>query len=267
MKVPEKGGPCRAEKTYLNLRARWPLLLAPPRVSGERWPRVWRTREQPLSSVAASRIFVMRWPNRYASRTGSEVVGIACHVGDWEQIPYFVDTVRDQLGRIDVLVNNAGINPARTTIEDMPIDLWKKVFNVNLEGPLRTSQLIAPIMRDQGGGSIINIASMGGYSGGAPISPYCASKAALINLTKSMAQAWAPWNVRVNSLAPGPFMSEMVEGAARVSPGFKELIAGGTLQKRIADPTEIVGPVVYLASDASSFVTGDDISASGGMQK
>jgi NAD(P)-dependent dehydrogenase (short-subunit alcohol dehydrogenase family) len=199
--------------------------------------------------------------------TGSEVVGIACHVGDWEQIPYFVDTVRDQLGRIDVLVNNAGINPARTTIEDMPIDLWKKVFNVNLEGPLRTSQLIAPIMRDQGGGSIINIASMGGYSGGAPISPYCASKAALINLTKSMAQAWAPWNVRVNSLAPGPFMSEMVEGAARVSPGFKELIAGGTLQKRIADPTEIVGPVVYLASDASSFVTGDDISASGGMQK
>ena len=128
--------------------------------------------------------------------TGSEVVGIACHVGDWEQVPYFVDTVRDQLGRIDVLVNNAGINPARTTIEDMPIDLWKKVFNVNLEGPLRTSQLIAPIMRDQGGGSIINIASMGGYSGGAPISPYCASKAALINLTKSMAQAWAPWNVQ-----------------------------------------------------------------------
>ena len=199
--------------------------------------------------------------------TGQKALGIACHVGDWENVPNFVNAVMGRLGRIDVLVNNAGINPARTSIEDLSLDLWRKVFTVNVEGPLRTSQLVAPIMRAQGGGSIINIASMGGYSGGAPISPYCASKAALINLTKSMSQEWAPWNVRVNSLAPGPFMSEMVEGAARISPGFKDLIAGGTLQKRIAEPWEIVGPVVYLASDASSFVTGDDISVSGGMQK
>jgi NAD(P)-dependent dehydrogenase (short-subunit alcohol dehydrogenase family) len=199
--------------------------------------------------------------------TGSKAVGIACHVGDWEHIPHFVDEVMTLLGRIDVLINNAGINPTRTTIENMPLDLWRKVFNVNLEGPLRTSQLVAPIMRDQGGGSIINIASMAGYSGGAPISSYGASKAALINLTKSMSQEWALWNVRVNSLAPGPFMSEMVEGATRVRPGFKDLIAEGTLQKRIAEPWEIVGPVVYLASDASTFVTGDDISVSGGMQK
>ena len=199
--------------------------------------------------------------------TGSKAVGVACHVGDWDHIPHFVHEVMKQLGRIDVLINNAGINPTRTTIEDMPLDLWRKVFNVNLEGPLRTSQLVAPIMRGQGGGSIINIASMAGYSGGAPISSYGASKAALMNLTKSMSQEWAPWNVRVNSLAPGPFMSEMVEGAARVRAGFKELIAGGTFQKRIAEPWEIVGPVVYLASDASTFVTGDDISVSGGMQK
>ena len=121
-------------------------------------------------------------------------------------------------------------------------------------------------MRDQGGGSIINIGSMGGYSGGAPISPYCASKAALINLTKSMSQAWAPWNVRVNSLAPGPFMSEMVEGAARVSPGFKDLIAGGTLQKRIAEPGDCRSG--RLPCERRFFVCdGDDISVSGGMQK
>jgi NAD(P)-dependent dehydrogenase (short-subunit alcohol dehydrogenase family) len=216
------------------------------------------SRKQDLCTEVAEQIGVT---------TGSKTVGIACHVGDWEKIPSFVEAVMKQLGRIDILVNNAGINPARTTIEGMPLDLWRKVFNVNLEGPLRTSQLVAPIMRDQGGGSIINIASMAGYSGGASISPYGASKAGLINLTKSMSQEWAPWNVRVNSLAPGPFMSEMVEGAARVAPGFKDLIAGGTLQKRVAEPWEIVGPVVYLASDASSFVTGDDISVSGGMQK
>ena len=82
-----------------------------------------------------------------------------------------------------------------------------------------------------------------------------------------MAQEWAPSKIRVNVLSPGPFHSEMVAGAARLTPGFLDLIADGTLMKRVADPTEIVGPVVYLASDASSFVTGDDISVSGGMMK
>jgi NAD(P)-dependent dehydrogenase (short-subunit alcohol dehydrogenase family) len=216
------------------------------------------SRKQELCEVVAHQI---------EATTGASVIGLSCHVGEPEQVSIFVREILDRLGHIDVLVNNAGINPARTSIEDISIELWRKVFNVNLEGPLRMSQLVAPIMREQGGGSIINIASMGGYSGGSSISPYCASKAALINLTKSMSQEWAPWKVRVNSLAPGPFMSEMVEGAAKVAPGFKELIASGTLQKRIAEPSEIVGPVVYLASDASSFVTGDDISVSGGMQK
>ena len=87
------------------------------------------------------------------------------------------------------------------------------------------------------------------------------------NLTKSMAQEWVGWNVRVNVLSPGPFMSEMMEGGERTAPGFMDMVASGTLMKRVADPGEIVGPVLYLASEASSFVTGDDISVSGGMQK
>jgi NAD(P)-dependent dehydrogenase (short-subunit alcohol dehydrogenase family) len=199
--------------------------------------------------------------------TGSRAVGIACHVGDWDAVGELIAGVKDQLGRIDVLVNNAGINPARIGPADMTLDYWRKVFAVNVEGPLRTSQLAAPIMRDQGGGSIVNIASMGGYSGGASICAYAASKAALINLTKSMAQDWASWKVRVNALSPGPFLSEMMEGGERTAPGFKDMVAAGTLMRRIADPSEIVGPVLYLASDASSYVTGDDISVSGGMQK
>jgi NAD(P)-dependent dehydrogenase (short-subunit alcohol dehydrogenase family) len=149
----------------------------------------------------------------------------------------------------------------------MTLEYWRKLFAVNLEGPLRMSQCVAPIMREHGGGSIINIATMAGYSGGPNICAYGASKAALINLTKSMAQEWAPWKVRVNVLSPGPFLTEMMEGGARTAPGFLELVANGTMMKRVADVTEIVGPVVYLASDASSFVTGDDISVSGGMQK
>ncbi len=202
-----------------------------------------------------------------AERTGRPAIGLACHVGDWDAIPGFVDGVVERFGRIDVLVNNAGINPARMGPADMTLEYWRKLFAVNLEGPLRMSQCVLPVMREQGGGSIINIATMAAYSGGATICAYGSSKAALVNISKSMAQEWAQWNVRVNVLAPGPFESEMTEGGERTAPGFKQLIANGTLMKRVADPAEIVGPVLYLASEASSYVTGDEIAVCGGMQK
>ncbi|MBU6329682.1 MAG: glucose 1-dehydrogenase [Acidobacteria bacterium] len=202
-----------------------------------------------------------------AASTGVETLGLACHVGDWEGIPAFVEAVVDRFGTIDVLVNNAGINPAPVTVSDMSIEYWRKVFNVNLEGPLRMAQQVAPVMRDNGGGSIINIVTMAAYSGGSNVCAYGSSKAGLINLTKSMAQEWAPWKVRVNALCPGPFMTEMVAGAERVREGFIEMIANGTLMKRVAAAEEIIGPVLYLASDASSYVTGDEISVSGGMAK
>src|SRR5581483_8785165 len=159
--------------------------------------------------------------------TGADTLGLACHVGDWDGIPDFVNEVHNHFGRIDVLVNNAGINPARIGPTEMTLEYWRKLFNVNVEGPLRTSQCVAPIMRDQGGGSIVNIGTMAAYSAGATICAYGASKAALFNLTKSMSQEWAPWKVRVNFLSPGPFMSEMVEGGERTAPGFKDLIASG----------------------------------------
>ena len=202
-----------------------------------------------------------------AAATGADVLGLACHVGEWDAVPAFVDAVNARFGRIDGLVNNAGINPARIGPADMTLDYWRKVFSVNLEGPLRLSQSVLPIMRDQGGGSIVNIGTMAAYSGGGNICAYGSSKGALLNLTKSMAMDWAQWNVRVNMLSPGPFMSEMMEGGAKTQPGFLDLVAGGTFMKRIADPHEIVGPLCYLISDASSFVTGDDLSVSGGMMK
>ena len=216
------------------------------------------SRKQELCENVASEI---------EAETGATAFGLACHVGDWDAIPGFVDTVCDRFGHIDVLVNNAGITPTRLTVSEITRDVWQKIFSVNLEGPLRMAQCVAPVMRDHGGGSIVNIASMAAYSGGPGVCAYGASKAALVNLTKSMAQEWVSWNIRVNVLSPGPFLSEMVEGAEKNAPGFKKMIAGGTLMRRVAEPPEIVGPVLYLASDASSFVTGDDISVSGGMQK
>jgi NAD(P)-dependent dehydrogenase (short-subunit alcohol dehydrogenase family) len=202
-----------------------------------------------------------------AEATGVPTFGRACHVADWDAVPAFVDDVVERFGRIDVLVNNAGISPSRSGVTDMTQELWRKIFAVNLEGPLRMSQCVAPVMRDHGGGSIINIGTMAAYHAGPPVCAYGASKAALLNLSRTMAQEWVDWGVRVNVLSPGPFASDMVEGAERNAPGFKAMIADGTLMKRVADPAEIVGPVLYLASDASSFVTGDDISVSGGMAK
>ena len=216
------------------------------------------SRKQELCDKAAREI---------ESETGATTLGLACHVGDWDAIPGFVDTVNERFGHIDVLVNNAGITPTRLTVSDITQDVWRKIFSVNVEGPLRMAQCVAPLMRERDGGSIVNVASMAAYSGGPGVCAYAASKAALVNLTKSMAQEWMSWNIRVNVLSPGPFLSEMVEGAERNAPGFKDMIANGTLMKRVADPAEVVGPVLYLASDASSFVTGDDISVSGGMQK
>jgi NAD(P)-dependent dehydrogenase (short-subunit alcohol dehydrogenase family) len=219
---------------------------------------VLSSRKQDLCEQVASEV---------ARATGAEVFPLACHVGEWDAIPGFIERVRKHFGRIDGVVNNAGINPARITPEDMTLDYWRKVFAVNLEGPLRMSQCVFPLMRDQGAGSIVNIGTMAAYSGGGAVCAYGSSKGALLNLTKSMAMEWAQYGIRVNMLSPGPFMSEMMEGGARTAPGFLDLVAGGTFQKRIADPSEIVGPVCYLVSDASSFVTGDDLSVSGGMMK
>lgn len=202
-----------------------------------------------------------------SSTHGVEVMGRACHMGDWDAIPGLVDDVVARFGRIDVVVNNAGINPTSDPLVDISYELWRKVFAVNLDGPLRLSTLAAPIMRDGGGGSIVNISTVGAYIGGPGNGSYGASKAGLLNLTKVMAQEWAPWGIRVNAICPGPIRSEMTAGAEAAFPGFYERAGGATMMKRVAETEEIIGPVLYLASDASSYVTGENHSVSGGMPR
>lgn len=199
--------------------------------------------------------------------TGAAAFGVAWHAGDWDGGQDVVDRIVDRFGRIDVLVNNAGINPAGQSAADVSLPLWRKVFSVNVEGPLRMSQCVAPVMREGGGGSIVNIASMSAYASDSTSVAYGASKAALKHLTVTMSREWAPWRVRVNLLSPGPFATDMMRGAERHKPGFIASIARSIPQDRVADVSEIVGPALYLASDASSYVTGDDIMVSGGMRK
>jgi NAD(P)-dependent dehydrogenase (short-subunit alcohol dehydrogenase family) len=197
---------------------------------------------------------------------GGDALALAAHVGAWDTLPQFVDRVVAHYGRIDALVNNAGISPAFCAIADMTEAYWDKVMSTNVKGPLRLSALVAPHMRDAGGGSIVNVASVAGYRGQERNSHYSASKAALLNLTQSMAAEWAPWGIRVNSISPGPFRTTMMDGLERTTPDGLRQLAATTLQHRVADPAEAVGLARFLLSDASVFVTGADHEISGGRR-
>ena len=198
--------------------------------------------------------------------TGRRCLGVACHMGDWEQIDALVERAYTEFGRVDVLVNNAGINPAFMPVAEITSEFFDKLYAVNVKGPMRLAALVAPRMGEAGGGSIINVVTVGAYEGGPGIGTYSSSKAALLNFTKVMALEWAELKVRVNAVAPGTFMTDMMTGAAGNSPGFLEAAASANLQKRIAEPEELVGAVIFLASEASSFVTGEDLRVAGGMR-
>ncbi len=214
-------------------------------------------RKQDAADAAAAEI---------AAAGEGRCLAVACHMGDWEQIAALVDRVYAELGRVDVLVNNAGINPAFMPVAEITSEFFDKLYAVNVKGPMRLAALIAPRMGEAGGGSIVNVITVGAYEGGPGIATYSSSKAALLNFTKVMALEWAELEVRVNALAPGPFMTDMMKGAAGNWEGFFDATASATLQKRIADPSEIVGATLFLASDASTFVTGEDLRVAGGMR-
>jgi NAD(P)-dependent dehydrogenase (short-subunit alcohol dehydrogenase family) len=197
--------------------------------------------------------------------TGRAALGVAGHMGEWDALPAVVDHVRDRFGRIDILVNNAGINPAPTSVIDMTNAYLDKLFAVNVKGPVRLAGLVAPVMAEQGKGSIINVSTVGAYAGGANFGAYTSAKAALINFTKVMAKEWASMGIRVNAISPGPFNSTMMQGAAKLDPEFSTRAGVATMQRRVAECDEIIGAAVYLASDASSFVTGEDHVVAGGM--
>jgi NAD(P)-dependent dehydrogenase (short-subunit alcohol dehydrogenase family) len=201
------------------------------------------------------------------SASGAETMGSACDIGDWDSPARLVAATVGRFGRIDILVNNAGTHPRRVSVCDMTPDFWDELQHVNVRGPVRLAGLVAPHMAAQGGGSIVNIASMTAYLNNPNVAAYSASKAGLIAATRTMAMEWGHLNVRVNAISPGPFVTDMTAAADRQEPGLLARVAAGIPAKRVADPDELVGAVIYLASAASSFVTGEDHLVSGGMQR
>lgn len=195
---------------------------------------------------------------------GRRALPISCHTGEPESIDAMLAQVRTEFGKVDILVNNAGINPSTAPLCDLSHNLFSKVLDVNLLGPWYLASRVAPIMRDHGGGSIINVISVGGLKPSPTQGAYAASKAALSALTRVMAAEWAPWGIRVNDLAPGSHRSTMFDNAAAHFPGFEDGAKEQSFLKRIAATDEIVGSVIYLASGMSSFATGMTLVSDGG---
>jgi NAD(P)-dependent dehydrogenase (short-subunit alcohol dehydrogenase family) len=201
---------------------------------------------------------------------GGKALPVAAHMGKLDDISKLVDRVVGEYGRIDVLVNNAGGVPAVALCLDVEERLWDTVMNLNLKGVYFLSQAVARLMKNQGGGRIINVASTSGFKPEYKNSLYSMAKAAVMMLTKSLALELAEFNIRVNAIAPGPIMTKLLKAAWATVPEeyakmAEKFTADSTPLKRIGDPDEIAGAMLYLASDASSYTTGETILVDGGM--
>lgn len=195
---------------------------------------------------------------------GRESLAVPADVTDGDDVRALVERTHDELGGPDLLVNNAGVNPAGALgrPEDVDADAADFVVDVNLKGALRCVEAAADHLLAADDGAVVNVASVGGLVGLPRQHPYVASKHGLVGVTKSMALDWAP-DVRVNAVAPGYVATDLTAGILE-NPDLRDSVLERTPLSRFADPAEIAGPAVFLASDAASFVTGECLAADGG---
>ncbi|MFD2612465.1 SDR family NAD(P)-dependent oxidoreductase [Paenibacillus gansuensis] len=193
---------------------------------------------------------------------GSDALGLAAEVTDAEQVEAMVRSTVEAFGRVDVLINNAGIN-IRKPIEEYDEDSWDLVQNTNLKAPFLCSRAVAKLMKEQRYGRIINISSMLGAVALPERSAYCSSKGGVIQLTKVLALEFAKHNVTVNALCPGPIATEL-NTVVMNNPEANRFFIDNIAMGRWGSPEEISGAILFLASDASSFMTGSTLTVDGG---
>ena len=194
---------------------------------------------------------------------GGSAQAIACHIGDITQIETLFEHISTEHGKLDILVNNAAANPYFGHVLDTDLAAFQKTVDVNIRGYFFMSILGGKLMKDNNGGAIVNVASINGVIPGDYQGIYSITKAAVISMTKSFAKECAQFNIRVNALLPGgtetKFASTLVN-----NPKILEQLMHHVPMKRIAQPEEMAGTVLYLVSDASSYTTGTAINVDGG---
>lgn len=200
-----------------------------------------------------------------ADRFGRRVIGLRCDISDEGEVEQAVATVVDQLGSLDILINNAGASWWGLP-QDIPLTGWQKVMDVNVTGTFLACRHAARHMIAHGGGSIVNIASVGAFLSYRPadgqVVPYTTSKAAVVHLTANLAAQWADHGIRVNAIAPGSVETGMTETLAE---DIQRKLQNDILLRRFGKPLEMAGALALLASDAGSFMTGQTILVDGGQ--
>ena len=193
---------------------------------------------------------------------GARVLGLACDVTQEEDVKSLVDRTVSDMGKVDILVNNAGIN-IRGPVEELSLAQFEQVMLTNVTGPWLGCRAVAPHMRKAGYGRIINMSSTLGAVGVPGRTPYSSSKGAVTMMTKVLALEWAQEGITVNAICPGPFLTPMNIPIAD-QPQTKQFILGAVPMNRWGEMHEIQGAAIFLASDASSFVTGTTLFVDGG---
>ncbi|MGC1275689.1 MAG: glucose 1-dehydrogenase [Planctomycetaceae bacterium] len=211
------------------------------------------SRDEGLAAAAAKRI---------AADFGRRAVGMAVEVCDGAGVDAMIDRALDEFGRIDVLVNNAGIN-IRGPIDELPEDDFRRVQQTNVEGVWRCCKAVVPHFKRQKAGRIINLASTLGVVGLENRTPYAASKGAVVQMTRALALELATWNITVNAICPGPFLTEM-NIPIKDDEQTKKFIVGAVALGRWGELHEIQGAAIYLASAAGSYTTGSLLFVDGG---
>mgnify|MGYP003386328187 FL=1 len=195
---------------------------------------------------------------------GGSAQAIACHIGEMDQIESIFSQISAEHGKLDILVNNAAANPYFGHVLDTDLSAFQKTVDVNIRGYFFMSTIGAKLMKDSGGGAIVNVASITGVIPGDYQGIYSITKAAVISMTKTFAKECAQFNIRVNALLPGgtdtKFASTLVN-----NPKILEQLMHHVPMKRVAQPEEMAGTVLYLVSNASSYTTGTSINVDGGF--
>jgi len=202
---------------------------------------------------------------RQIKEAGSDAIFTETDMSSEADVTRMIEAAVKAFGRLDILVNNAGITDMLIPLIEMPSDLWRKVMGVNLDGPFFACRQAVPIMISQGGGAIINIASVSAFAGGRGGPAYTASKHGLAGLTKNIAQAYGAKNIRCNAICPGGIKTEMRTGGGFHPEGLRMVKKLGELKPRgNAEPAEIARVACFLASGDASFVNGAILVVDGG---